>query len=81
MCEYLLKKGKIGVGFFEDQNRAMHRILKKQGGTVVNTWMILNFGSNPLPARRRFIPRYLRRWILNIRDSILRGGPKLSLAK
>jgi hypothetical protein len=79
--EYLFQKKKIGVGFFEDENQNMHKVLKKQGGTVVNTWLIINFGRKRSPARRRFIPRYFRRWILDIRDSVSRGGAKLSLAK
>lgn len=70
--EYLFKKGKMGVGFFEDKNRNMHKILKKQGGSISNKWLIINFGRNRRPARRRFIPSYLRRWTLNIKDRVLK---------
>jgi len=71
--EYLSKKGKIGVGFVENKNRNMHKIQEKHGGSILNTWLIIDFGRNRQPARRRFIPLYLRRWTLNIKDRVLKN--------
>jgi hypothetical protein len=69
--EYLFDKGKIGVGFFEDKNVNIHKILKKQGGFISNKWLIINFGRKQRTARRRFISLFLRQRSLNIFDRVL----------
>jgi len=71
--EYLFNKGKIGVGFFEDKNVNVHKVLKKQGGSISNKWLIINFGRKQQPARRRFIPLFLRQWAVNINLRDLRS--------
>jgi hypothetical protein len=68
--EYLFSQGKTGLGMFVDTNDSMHRVLKKQGGSIISEWLIVDFKTKP-PLRRRILPSRLRHWGLRFRDRIL----------
>lgn len=59
--EYLFEQGKIGLGFFQETNASMIRVLNKHGGTVTARWSIVHLRKKP-PLRRRILPSRLRRW-------------------
>jgi predicted GNAT family acetyltransferase len=69
--EHLFSQGKIGLGTFVDTNASMHRVLEKQGGSIMAEWLIVDLNTKP-PLRRRILPLRIRRWGLQIRDHISR---------
>jgi hypothetical protein len=69
--EHLFEKKKTGLGMFLDTNTSMHRVIEKQGGTILDEWLIVDLRS-PLPLRRRVIPASVRRWGSSMRHRVLR---------
>jgi predicted GNAT family acetyltransferase len=70
--EHLFRQGKTGVGFFEETNTTMARVITaKRRATIVARWLRVDLKERP-PLRRRILPSRLRRWGLNIRDRVLR---------
>jgi predicted GNAT family acetyltransferase len=69
--EHLFRQGKTGIGFFEETNASMARVMSKRGATIVARWLRVDLKERP-PLRRRILPSRLRRWGLNIRDRVLR---------
>lgn len=40
--EYLFKKNKIGLGYIQDSDKVMHKIIEKNGGVFLEKWLIVN---------------------------------------
>jgi predicted GNAT family acetyltransferase len=64
--EHLFHQGKTGLGMFVDSNTSMHRVIAKQGGTILAEWLIAdvqpNSGQGLVWLRRRIIPFRFRHW-------------------
>jgi predicted GNAT family acetyltransferase len=65
--EHLFRQGKTGLGMFVDANASMHRVLDKQGGSILSEWLIVQLKAKP-PLRQRILPQRIRRWGLRVRD-------------
>lgn len=68
--EHLFEQEKIGLGLVNQNNAAVHKIVNKYGGSFIAQWLIVRFNKRP-PLRRRILAPRLRRWALNVRDTIL----------
>jgi len=68
--EHLFEQKKIGVGLVNQNNATVQRVVNKQGGSFIAQWLIVRFNKRP-PLRRRILAPRLRRWALNVRDTIL----------
>jgi hypothetical protein len=69
--EHLFERKKTGLGMFLDTNTSMHRVIEKQGGTILDEWLIVDLRTLP-PLRRRVIPAPVRRWGSSLKHRILR---------
>jgi hypothetical protein len=69
--EHLFEKKKTGLGMFIDTNTSMHRVVEKQGGTILDEWLISDLRAPP-PLRRRVIPAPVRRWGSSMKRRVLR---------
>jgi N-acetylglutamate synthase-like GNAT family acetyltransferase len=61
--ESLFSKSKYAMGFFVEGNRAMEKIIQKNGGEDIGNWLVLQPSPEPGPSRIsiRRIAAYLRR--------------------
>ena len=51
--EYLFKQGKIAVGFIEESNLSMHKVVvSKQGGVIDGKWLVVNYNWNSASQQR-----------------------------
>jgi predicted GNAT family acetyltransferase len=64
--EYLSRKGKVTLGVTADTNIAVHKVVKKLGGSLTEPWLYVHFKRRPR-LRRRILPPRLRRWASRIR--------------
>lgn len=76
--EHLFRQGKAGLGMFLDSNASMHRVIAKQGGTILGEWLIADLKRTP-PLRRQIIPSRARQWALRLIQRLL--GNQRSLAQ
>jgi predicted GNAT family acetyltransferase len=58
--EHLFSQGKIGIGFIVDSNTSMHRVLEKQGGTILGDWWTVHI--RPKLSLKRRVRRRVRKW-------------------
>jgi predicted GNAT family acetyltransferase len=68
--EHLFEQGKTGLGMFLDTNTSMHRVIEKQGGTILDEWLIVTLKTQP-PLRRRVIPSPIRRWGTGLKHRVM----------
>jgi hypothetical protein len=62
--EYLFNQGKIAVGFIEESNSSMHKVVvDKQGGIIAAKWLVANFNGNIINNQRPIKSR-LKRFFL-----------------
>ena len=75
--EHLFAQGKTGLGMFLDSNTSMHRVIKKQGGTILAEWLIADLQLEPPTTlarlRRRLIPAQVRQWATRLYNRLYQG--------